>query len=209
MSRPNNKRKAITMVELVFTMGIFVLLSGSVYQLFKSVNMSFMHSQNKLDILQTTRIIMSGIRNELRNAADKPQVFNGRLNIPLSPTEIVQYFYDEETRRLFRGKKGSMTDGDPDPSEMRQFMFNDGQILAFDYDSSYRDSNSFVESELTLNSKVWFKVSMKILYSEKFDALTEEDKAAIIANPDEDPRVKNFFMVITPRKVNWLLQATQ
>ena len=50
---------------------------------------------------------------------------------------------------------------------------------------------------------------MKILYSEKFDALTEEDKAAIIANPDEDPRVKNFFMVITPRKVNWLLQATQ
>lgn len=197
------------MVELVFTMGIFVLLSGSVYQLFKSVNMSFMHSQNKLDILQTTRIIMSGIRNELRNAADKPQVFNDRLNIPLSATETVQYYYEEETRRLFRGKKGNINDADPDPSEMRQFMFNDGQILAFDYDSSYRDSNAFVESELTLNSKVWFKVSMKILYSEKFDALTEEDKAAILANPDDDPRVKTFFMVITPRKVNWILQATQ
>ena len=197
------------MVELVFTMGIFVLLSGSVYQLFKSVNMSFMHSQNKLDILQTTRIIMSGIRNELRNAADKPQVFNDRLNIPLSATETVQYYYEEETRRLFRGKKGHINDADPDPSEMRQFMFNDGQILAFDYDSSYRDSNAFVESELTLNSKVWFKVSMKILYSEKFDALTEEDKAAILANPDDDPRVKTFFMVITPRKVNWILQATQ
>lgn len=198
------------MVELVFTMGIFVLLSGSVYQLFKSVNMSFMHSQNKLDILQTTRIIMSGIRNELRNAADKPQVHNNRLNIPLSATETVQYYYEEETRRLFRGKKGNIfVDADPDPSEMRQFMFNDGQILAFDYDSSYRDSNAFVESELTLNSKVWFKVSMKILYSEKFDALTEEDKAAILANPDDDPRVKTFFMVITPRKVNWVLQATQ
>lgn len=197
------------MVELVFTMGIFVLLSGSVYQLFKSVNMSFMHSQNKLDILQTTRIIMSGIRNELRNAADKPQVFNDRLNIPLSATETVQYYYEEETRRLFRGKKGNINDADPDLSEMRQFMFNDGQILAFDYDSSYRDSNAFVESELTLNSKVWFKVSMKILYSEKFDALTEEDKAAILANPDDDPRVKTFFMVITPRKVNWVLQATQ
>lgn len=197
------------MVELVFTMGIFVLLSGSIYQLFKSVNMSFMHSQNKLDILQTTRIIMSGIRNELRNAADKPQVFNDRLNIPLSATETVQYYYEEETRRLFRGKKGNINDADPDPSEMRQFMFNDGQILAFDYDSSYRDSNAFVESELTLNSKVWFKVSMKILYSEKFDALTEEDKAAILANPDDDPRVKTFFMVITPRKVNWILQATQ
>lgn len=197
------------MVELVFTMGIFVLLSGSVYQLFKSVNMSFMHSQNKLDILQTTRIIMSGIRNELRNAADKPQVFNDRLNIPLSATETVQYYYEEETRRLFRGKKGNINDADPDPSEMRQFMFNDGQILAFNYDSSYRDSNAFVESELTLNSKVWFKVSMKILYSEKFDALTEEDKAAILANPDDDPRVKTFFMVITPRKVNWVLQATQ
>lgn len=197
------------MVELVFTMGIFVLLSGSVYQLFKSVNMSFMHSQNKLDILQTTRIIMSGIRNELRNAADKPQVFNDRLNIPLSATETVQYYYEEETRRLFRGKKGNINDADPDLSEMRQFMFNDGQILAFDYDSSYRDSNAFVESELTLNSKVWFKVSMKILYSEKFDALTEEDKATILANPDDDPRVKTFFMVITPRKVNWVLQATQ
>lgn len=209
MNRINNKRRAMTMVELIFTMGIFVLLSGSVYQIFKSVNMSFLHSQNKLDILQTTRIIMSGIRNELRNAADKPQVVNDRLNIPLSPTETVQYYYEEETRRLFRGKKGNINDADPDPSEMRQFMFNDGQILAFEYDSSYRDSNAFVESELTLNSKVWFKVSMKILYSEKFDALTEEDKASILANPDDDPRVKNFFMVITPRKVNWLLQATQ
>lgn len=197
------------MVELIFTMGIFVLLSGSVYQIFKSVNMTFVHSQNKLDILQTTRIIMSGIRNELRNAADKPQVFNDRLNIPLSATETVQYYYEEATRKLYRGKKGAMSDPDPDLSDMRQFMFNDGQILAFDYDSSYRDSNAFVESELTLNSKVWFKVSMKILYSEKFDALTEEDKAAILANPDDDPRVKNFFMVITPRKVNWLLQATQ
>ena len=88
-------------------------------------------------------------------------------------------------------------------------MFSDGQILNFEYDSSYRDSNAFVESELALNSKVWFKVSMKILYTEKFDRLAEDEKAKILADPDADPRVKSFFMMITPRKVNWLLQATQ
>ena len=35
----------------------------------------------------TTRILMAGIKNELRNAEDKPQVFNDRLNIPVSKTE--------------------------------------------------------------------------------------------------------------------------
>lgn len=205
----NNKKRAITMVELIFTIGIFVLLSGSVYQIFKSVNLSFLHSQNKLDILQTTRIIMSGIRNDLRNAVDKPEVFNDRLNIPISPTETVQYYYDSENRRMYVGKKGALGDPDPDISELRPFLFDDGQILAFDYDSSYRDSNSFVESQLTLNAKIWFKVSMKILYSEKFNKLTEAEKEAILANPDDDPRVKSFFMIITPRKLNWLLQATQ
>lgn len=197
------------MVELVFTVGIFVLLSASVYQVIKSVNQSFLHSQNKLDILQTTRIVMSGLRNELRNAVDKPQVLDGMLNIPLSAEDTSVYFFDPETRRLFRGKKGNINESNPDPADMRPFLFNDGQILDFDYDSSYRDPNAFVESELTLNAKVWFKVSMKILYTEKFDKLTEADKAAILANPDEDPRVKSFSMMITPRKVNWILQATQ
>lgn len=197
------------MVELIFAVGMFMLLSGSLYQILRAVRTTFTHSQNKLDILQTTRIIMSGIRNELRNANDKPQVFNDRVNIPVSPTETVQYFFDSDTRRLYRGKKGGINDPDPDVSEMRPFLFNDGQILAFDYDSSYRDSNAFVESELALNSKVWFKVSMKILYTEKFDKLTEADKLQILAKPDDDPRVKAFFMMITPRKVNWLLQATQ
>ena len=92
---------------------------------------------------------------------------------------------------------------------MRPFLFNDGQILEFKYDNSYRDSKSFVESELTLNAKVWFKVSMKILYTEKYDQLSDAEKAAILDAPDDDPRIKSFFMVITPRKVNWLLQATQ
>jgi hypothetical protein len=73
----------------------------------------------------------------------------------------------------------------------------------------YRDSNAFVQSELSLNSKVWFKVSMKILYTEKFDRLSDEEKEKILEDPDSDPRVKSFFMMITPRKVNWLLQATQ
>ncbi len=197
------------MVELIFAIGIFALLSASLYQILKAVRTTFTHSQNKLDILQATRIIMSGVRNELRNAHDKPQVFNDRVNIPVSPEETIQYFFDEENRRLYRGKKGGINDPDPGISEMRPFLFNDGQILAFDYDSSYRDSNAFVESELSLNSKVWFKFSMKILYTEKFDRLTEADKAKILDKPDDDPRVKSFFMMITPRKVNWLLQATQ
>ena len=204
-----NRRRAMTMVELVFTISIFVLLSTSIYEILKSVNKTFIHSQNKLDILQTTRIIMSGLRNELRNAADKPQVFNGRLNIPVSATETIQYYYNEETRRLFRGKKGAINDPDPPETSMRQFLFNDGQILEFSYDNSYRDSKSFVESELTLNAKVWFKVSMKILYTEKYDQLSDAEKATILDAPDDDPRIKSFFMVITPRKVNWLLQATQ
>jgi hypothetical protein len=152
---------------------------------------------------------MSGVRNELRNAAEKPQVFNGRLNIPLTATYTIQYYFEEDTRRFYRGKKGSINDPDPDVSSMRPFMFNDGQILAFDYDSSYRDSDAFVASELTLNSKVWFKVSMKILYTEKFARLSESEKKKILEDPDSDPRVKSFFMMITPRKVNWLLQATQ
>ncbi len=205
----NKKRKAFTMVEVIFTMGIFVLLSGSVYQIFKSFNQSFLHSQNKLDILQTTRIIMSGLRNELRNAAAKPELRNGMLNIPMSATKTMVYFYDEETRRMYRGEKGAIDEPDPDVSEMKQFLFDDGQILSFEYDFSYRDANAFVESELTLNAQVWVKVSMKILYSEKFNKLSEEDKAKILENPDDDPRVKTIFMVITPRKVNWVLQATQ
>lgn len=205
----NNKKNAMTLVELIIVMGIMVLLTGSIYQIFRSVSKSFSQSQNKLDILQTTRIIMSGLRNELRNAVDKPQTFNGRLNIPLSATRTVQYYYDENSRRIYKGEKASINDPDPDISEMKTFLFDDGQILDFDFDFSYRDSNSFVESELTLNARVWCKVSMKILYSQKFNQLSEEDKAAILAKPDDDPRVKSFFMVITPRKVNWLLQATQ
>jgi hypothetical protein len=50
---------------------------------------------------------------------------------------------------------------------------------------------------------------MKILYTEKFDRLSDEEKEKILEDPDSDPRVKSFFMMITPRKVNWLLQATQ
>lgn len=199
----------MTLVELMFALSLFVLLSASLYQILRSVRTSFTHSQNKLDILQATRIIMSGIRNELRNAIDKPQVFNDRLNIPVEPNKTIQYYFDEDHKRLYRGQKGAINEADPDVSSMRQFLFDDGQILDFDYDSSYRDSNSFVISELALNSKVWFKVSMKILYSEKFEKLSDADRNAIMQDPDSDPRVKSFFMMITPRKVNWLLQASQ
>lgn len=199
----------MTLVELMFALSLFVLLSVSLYQVLRSVRTSFTHSQNKLDILQATRIIMSGIRNELRNAIDKPQVFNDRLNIPVEPEKTIQYYFDEDNKRLYRGQKGAINDPDPDVSSLRQFLFDDGQILDFDYDSSYRDSNSFVVSELALNSKVWFKVSMKILYSEKFEKLSDSERNIIMQDPDSDPRVKSFFMMITPRKVNWLLQASQ
>ncbi len=203
-----NRTTGTTIIELVFAVGLFVLLSTSLYQILRMVRTSFTHSRNKLDILQTTRIIMSGIRNELRNADNKPLGDGTFLRIPISPTEEVLYHFDKDNLRLYRGKK-LVAEPDPAPKELRPFLFSDGQILDFDYTSSYRDSNAFVESELALNSKVWFKVSMKILYTEKLDRLSEDEKAKVIANPDEDPRVKSFFMMITPRKVNWLLQATQ
>ena len=182
----------MTMIELMFALSIFALLSVSLYQVLKSVRTSFTHSQNKLDILQATRIIMSGIRNELRNAIDKPQVFNDRLNIPVAADSTIQYYFDEENRRLYRGSKGAINDPDPSVSDLRQFLFDDGQILAFEYDSSYRDSNSFVESELALNSKVWFKVNMKILYSVKYDKLTEEEKVSITQDPDLTRGLNHF-----------------
>ena len=196
------------MIELLFAVGMIVLLSGAIYRVMSAVHYTFRHARNKLDILQTTRVIMSGIRNELRNAIEKPQVINGRLNIPLALDRPVQYYFDEP-RRPLRGIKVEINAPDPDVSEMHPFMFDDGQILEFEYDSSYRDSDAFVESELTLNSKVWFKVSMRILYTEKFKTLKQEEKDKLLEPGTKDPRVKSFFMMITPRKVNWLLQATQ
>lgn len=203
------KKTGFTLIELLVAIGLCLLFSVAMYQLLHSVRTTFTHSQNRLDILQTTRVVMTGIRNELRNALDKPIVYDDMLNIPITPEETVVYYFDKETRKLYRGKKKSISDPNPDVSEMRQYSFTGGQIISFEYDSSYRDSDAFVASELSLNSKIWFKVTMKILYSEKYDKLSKEDKEAILANPDEDARVKSFFMVITPRKVNWLLQATQ
>jgi len=207
-----HERRAMTMVELIFVVGMIMLMSGTIYQILRNVQKTFIHARNKLDILQTTRIIMSGIRNELRNAIDKPEASlqddANIMNIPVSSKETVVYHFDKATRRLYRGKKGNIKESDPDISDMRPFMFDDGQILKFEFDNSYRNSDSFVESELSLNSKVWFKVSMTILYTEKFVTLSEAEKQKIMNDPT-DPRVKQFFMMITPRRVNWLLQATQ
>lgn len=203
----NRTSSGVTIIELIVAMSLIVMLSGTLYMVMRHVMKVFDRSRTKLDILQTTRIIMSGIRNELRNAADKPQFINDRINIPMSPTETIQYYFDD-TRRLYRGRKGGINDPDPPVSALRPFLFDDGQILKFEFDSSYRDSSAFVESELALNSKVWAKISMTILYSDKFKQLSETDKRTILEDPN-DPRVKTFFMMITPRKVNWLLQATQ
>lgn len=202
----------MTMVELLFVMGMILLLSGTIYEILRNVQKSFMHARNKLDILQTTRIIMSGVRNELRNAIDKPEASlqdNANiLNIPITSTRTMVYHFDKATKRLYRGEKKNMRESDPDIADMHPFMFADGQILKFEFDNSYRNSDSFVESELSLNSKVWFKVSMTILYTEKYATLSDAEKQKIMTDPN-DPRVKQFFMMITPRRVNWLLQATQ
>lgn len=201
-------RFGITLIEILFVMSIVTLLTSTIFQVLKSVNMSYTHARNKLDILQTTRLIMAGLRNELRNAIEKPQLLNGQLNIPVAKDKTVVYFFDAKTRRLYKGEKPD-TNPDPlDPADMKLFMFDDGQIMGFDYDSSYRDANAFAESELALNSKVWCKVTMRILYTEKFKELSDADKDKILKNPD-DPRVKAFFMMISPRRINWLLQATQ
>lgn len=205
-----NRRRAITLIEILFVMSIIVLLTTTIYQVLKSVNMSYVHARNKLDILQTTRLIMAGLRNELRNAIEKPQGDGpNTLIIPVSPEKAIVYHFDSKTRRLYKGEQGppfvNMT---ADVADMKPFMFDDGQIMGFDYDSSYRDANAFAESELALNSKVWCKVTMRILYSEKFKDLSEKEKEKILNSPD-DPRVKSFFMMISPRRINWLLQATQ
>jgi prepilin-type N-terminal cleavage/methylation domain-containing protein len=209
-------RSGVTLAELLVVLSIIVFLSTSLYRIMSSVGTSFLHARAKLDILMTTRIIMSGIRNDLRNAVEKPQaqVIDKRhfLYIPLkdksNKDRVAIYMFDEEKHRIFRGEKGEMSDPDPDISAFHAFLFDDGQILKFEFDSSYRDADSFAESELSLDAKVWFKVSMKILFTERFTKMKKEDKQKIASDPN-DPRVKTFFMMITPRRVNWLLQATQ
>ncbi len=201
----------MTMIELIVVVGIISLLSAAIYSILYSIRRSFKQSQDKMDILQTTRIIMAKLRTELRNAYDKPQVINDRLYIQVEPDKTWVYYFDKAAHRLYMHRnegKAEELQREPAVGEMRPYAFDDGQILKFDFDSSYRDSNAFAESELTLNSKVWFKVTMRILYSDKFKQLKEEDKAKILTD-ENDPRVKTFFMMITPRKVNWLLQGTQ
>lgn len=208
---PVSRRRAMTMIELIVVLAMLTMLSTAIYAILYSVRKSFSQSQSKMDILQTTRVIMAKLRTELRNAVDKPQVINDRLYIQIAPDTAWVYYYDAKLRRLFMHRNEGRSEEllrEPDVGQMKPYAFDDGQILRFDFDSSYRDSNAFAESELTLNSKVWFKVTMKILYSEKFRQLSDEDKKKILAD-DNDPRVKTFFMMITPRKVNWLLQGTQ
>ncbi|MBF0498521.1 MAG: prepilin-type N-terminal cleavage/methylation domain-containing protein [Candidatus Riflebacteria bacterium] len=204
-------RCGVTLIELLVSVSLMVVLSTAIYTVLTAVRKSYVQAGNKLDILQTTRIIMAGLRNELRNATAKPEITEGKLHIPYlkgNKTQVAIYYFDEPTRRLFRGEKSEMSQPDPDVKEMRPFMLDDGQILKFEYDTSYRDANAFAESELMLNSKVWVKVTMKILYTEKFKTLSEAEKKKILEDPN-DPRVKSFFMMITPRRMNWLLQATQ
>jgi hypothetical protein len=210
-------KTGVSLMELLVVVSIMVLLSATLFRIMSSISSSFSHARNRLDILMTTRIILSAVRNDLRNAIEKPQAqVNDAQHIvyiplrdPLNNKDKVSiYLFDETARRLYRGTKPEMSSPDPDLSQFRTFMFDDGQILKFEFDSSYRDADAFAESELSLNSKVWFKVTMKILYTEKYKSLSDSQRESIAKDPN-DPRVKTFFMMITPRRVNWLLQATQ
>ncbi|MBI3037547.1 hypothetical protein HYY75_00650, partial [bacterium] len=112
----------MTLIELLFSLGMIVLLSGSIYLVLRAVRQSFTTFRNKLDILQTTRLIMARIRNELRNASDKPEPKPGAggnwyLNIPLSNTKTSVYYFDEPNRRLYTGEKEGINSADPAPSE--------------------------------------------------------------------------------------------
>lgn len=213
------RRDGVTLMELLVVISIIVILSTALYTVLRSIRVSFFHAQNRVDILMTTRIILAAIRNDLRNATEKPE---GQINdkkhilyIPMKDKhtgkdKIMIYLFDEDARRLFRNEKPDRGSDDPPAGDRtwRPFLFDDGQILKFEFDNSYRDAEAYAESELSLNAKVWFKVTMKILYTEKYKALTDADREKIARDPD-DPRVKTFVMMITPRRVNWLLQATQ
>ncbi len=214
---PKNRRMGVTLMELFVVLSIVVFLTGSIYSVLRSVGAQWIQARNKLDVLMTTRIIMAIIRNDLRNAIDKPQAQvtdkKNALYIPLTDKKtgkekVSIFIFDEETKRIYRGEKNEMTDPDPDISTLRKYMFDDGQILKFEFDSSYRDADAFAESELSVDSKVWFKVTMKVLYTGDFRTLNDAERQKIATDPN-DPRVKTFFMMITPRRVNWLLQATQ
>ena len=132
------KRSAVTMIELLVAMSLIILLSTTIYNVLKSVRLSFTQARNKLDILQTSRLIMAGIRNELRNATSKPEITDKKLHIPFYKDKqlVSVYYFDENTRRLFRGEKPEMSSPDPELSEMRPFLFDDGQILKFEYDTN-------------------------------------------------------------------------
>jgi len=214
-------RKGITVLELFVVLSIIIFLSATLYQVLRSIGEQWIRGRNRLDILMTTRIIMAAIRNDLRNAIEKPTatIIDKKhiLYIPVkdkadeTKEKVMIYLFDEEKRKLFRGEKPEMGAQDQPLSDTKawhSYLFDDGQILKFEYDNSYRDSDSFAESELTLDSKVWFKVTMKILYTEKFKSLSDAEREKI-ANDPNDPRLKTFFVMITPRRINWLLQATQ
>lgn len=205
-----------TLIELLVVLSVMIFLATALYRIMNMAGKSFMHARNKLDILLTTRIIMASIRNDLRNAIDKPESKTvDKRNVLYIPVKdkydkdkIIIYLFDEEKRRLFKGEKTDRDAPDPELSTFHSFLFDDGQILKFDLDSSYRDADSFAESELSLDTKVWYKVTMKILFTEKYKSLSDADRQKIASDPN-DPRVKTFIMMITPRRINWLLQGTQ
>jgi len=211
--RSASGRRATSILEVLTVLSVLVLITSTFYGILRSVRVSFTKARNRLDILQATRLIMAGVRNELRSAINKPEVKEGKLFIPVydkltGAERTIVYYFDDKKRLLFRGEADPAQASNLGESDMRCFTYADGQILKFEYDNSYRDANAFAASELMLHSKVWVKVSMKVLFTEKYNTLSEADKQKIIDDPN-DPRVKSFFMMITPRKVNWLLQGTE
>ena len=201
------KRKlAFTLIEVLVAMGIAGVLSVSLYQMMSAMRKGYSYTNDKLEILNATRMIVARIRNELRMAIRKPEVNDDKIYIPIAEDQTIIYYFDEAKKELYRATKGAMNEGDPSFEEFHKFKFKDGQLILFDFTSSYTNEK-YIASELSLNPVIWCKATIKVIQTEK--ALTEEEKAKIYADPDSDDRVKTFLITITPRKLNWQLQSTK
>ena len=208
-----NHKPGTTLIELLFAVSMVVLLSGTLFQILSCCHFHLHQLGRTGGQHHGNQDHHVGIRNELRNAIAKPEAERddkgNTLKIPLGPARTIVYRFEKTERRLYRKDSPvGMNAALPDISEMHPFQFDDGQILNMDFDSSYRDGNTFAESELTLDSKAWFKVSMDVLFSDRFNSLKAEEQKRILSDTN-DPRRREFCMTITPREVNWLLQASQ
>jgi len=212
-------------MELMVVILIITVLSTGVYQILRLLFKNFSFAETKLGVLQTVRLAMSRMRYDLREAVEKPAVVTDddflMLKIPLINNRVSAFAFNREERVFYTyaTPDGEVQDFNAtiDLSDMRPYSFSDGQILDFDVSLSYGDSDSFVNSELLYNSKIWVKVTMKVLYTENYEDLTQAQKDSLTisletgetSSGERDARIREFSMLVVPRTSNWLLHSTQ